>query len=415
VQAVAGLLLLTTLLGWGGYRAYRYFTARAQLSAARAALDRHDWREARKHLAACLRIRPDDAEAHLLAARAARRLEDLDEAEEHLEASRRLQGDTPAVKVERALLRAHRGDLTAVEPFLREVAARDGPDAVEVLDILSAALILDDRLPEAHQCLDELLRRQPDNFPILLRHARTAESQGWHGVAAESLQRAVRLRPDAPGPRLSLAQDLATLGRYPEALEQLAYLDERQPDNPAVLFARARCLAGTGRKKEAAELLDRLLAREPNNATVLAERGGVCLELDRPAEAEPYLRRAQERAPHDQAVLTRLADCLRLLGKHDEARRYRDEADRLRADKVRALRLSQRLREEGAGDANLCHELACLLLRLGHEQDALRFFDKALKTDPAHRPTHESLAALYARAGDERRAAYHRRRLAGPR
>src|SRR5205823_14031731 len=116
-----------------------------------------------------------------------------------------------------------------VEPFLREVAARDGPDAAEALDVLSVALVLDYRLPEAHQCLDELLRRQPDNFPALLRHARTAESQGWYSVAAGSLQPAVSLRPDDLGARLALAQHLATLGRYPEALEQLAYLGERQP------------------------------------------------------------------------------------------------------------------------------------------------------------------------------------------
>lgn len=412
-QAVTGLVLLAALLGWGGYRAYWYFTARAHFSAARKALDRHEWSEARDHLDACLRARPDGA-AHLLAARAARRLEDLDEAKKHLDACQRLQGETEAVRVERALLRVHRGDLAGAEPFLRAAAARAGPDAVEVLDILSAALILDDRLPEAHQCLDELLRRQPDNFPILVRHARTAESQGWYSVAAESLQRAVGLRPDALGARLALAQDLATLGRFPEALEQLAYLDERQPDNPGVLFARARCLAGTGRKKEAAELLDRLLAREPNNPTALSERGRLCLELDRPKEAEPYLRRAQALAPRDQALLTGLADCLRLLGKHDEARRYRDESERLRADKVRALRLSQRVREGGAGDPNLCHELGCVLLRLGQEQDALRFFDKALKANPAHRPTHESLAAFYARAGAVGPAAYHRRQLGGP-
>ena len=56
-------------------------------------------------------------------------------------------------------------------------------------------------------------------------------------------------------------------------------------------------------------------------------------------------------------------------------------------------------------------ELARLLLRLDKGQDALHFFQKALEKDPRHRPTHESLAAYFTRAGDLRQAAYHRQQV----
>jgi tetratricopeptide (TPR) repeat protein len=399
-RVVAGLLLLAALLGWAGYRGHGYWTTREHFRAAQQALDRHDWSDARKHLDVCLRAWPNDPEVHRLAARAARRLEHLDEASRQMDTCERLQGgESQAAKVERALLLVHRGDLAGAESFLRDCVARDDPDAVEILDILSTALILDYRLPEAHQCLDELLRRQPDNFDFLVRRAWTAQNQAWYTVAVESRQRALALRPEAENMRMALADDLLTLGRFAEAREQLALLEKKRPNDPGVRFALARCLAGQGEKDRAAELLDRLLAQEPNNPAVLGERGWLDLERDRPREALDYLRRAQEHSGPNQTLLMRLSDCLRLLGKPDEARTYRERAERLHADTTRALKLTKRYREGGRNDADLCHDLGVLLLRLDKREDALRFFGKALKIKPNHRPTLESLAALRAWGG----------------
>jgi predicted Zn-dependent protease len=407
--AAGGLVLLAALLGWLGLWASRYFPARSHLKAAREAIARHQWSEAREQLEECLRIWPDDPEIHLLAARIARHQDRPDDAEEHLDRYRQLQGgDTQAVKVERALLRLRRGDLAGTEQFLRDCVAHDDPDAAEILDALASALMRDYRVPEAHQCLDELVRRQPDNFDALVLRATTARSQSWHTVAVESLQKALDLRPEAHEVRLSLARDLVSLGRYPEALKHLMYLREKQPDNLAVVFALARSLAGTGAKDRAVKLVDRLLAKDPNDWLLLSERGWLALELDRPKEAEDYLRRAHTGAPPDQTLLTRLADCLRLLGKHEEARRYREEADRLRADTLLALGLTKRIREKKPRNPAVYYGLARVLLRLGKPGDALHFFHKALDRDPYHRPTHQALATFYAKAGNSAKANYHR-------
>jgi tetratricopeptide (TPR) repeat protein len=402
-QTVAGLLVLAALFGWAGYWGHGTWTARAHLREAQQALERRAWPEARRHLDDCLRLWPDSPEAHRLAARAARRLDILNEAERHLDTSERLQGgETQATRVERALLRVHRDDLEGAEDFLRRCVAEDDPDAVEILDVLSAVLILDHRLPEAHQCLDDLLRRRPNDFDMLVRRAWTAQSQAWFSVAVESRQQALQLRPDADGVRLALVENLLTLGRFPEAREQLAILREQAPNHPDVLFALARCLAEQGDKDQAVELLDRLLAREPNNPAVLGERGRLCLDRDRPEEAVDYLRRAQVLAPSDQVLLMRLSDCLRLLGKPDEARPFREQAERLQADRLLALKLTRRYREQDRKEADLCHQLGVVFLRLDQPDDAGRFFRKALKINPGHRPAQQSLAALQARAGHPR-------------
>jgi tetratricopeptide (TPR) repeat protein len=363
---------------------------------------------------ACLRDWSDSPQTHLLAARAARRLELHEEAERHLDTCQRLQGkETQAVRVERALLRVHRGDLAGVEDFLRACVAQDDPDTVEILDILSAALILDYRVADAHRCLDDLLRRQPDHFHALVRRGWTAEKQARYALAVESHQKALDLRPQADNVRLSLAELQVVLGRFADAQEHFEYLRARQPENPSVLFGLARCLSGTGQKEQALALLDRLLARHPNDWKALSERGWVCVQLDRPAEAEAYLRRAESLAPPDLPLLTLLADCLRLLGKQEEARAYRVKADRLKADIQRAGQLGDLIREKSPNDPALRHELACILLRLGKQQDALHWFRTALDKDPAHRPTHESLAAFYEKAGAFQQAHAHRRILEG--
>jgi predicted Zn-dependent protease len=411
---VAGLVALAALLGSAGYHGSRYFLARSHFRAAQQALDRHAWEEARNHLEVCLRGWPDSPDVHLLAARAARRLELFVEADNHLDTCQRLQGgQTQATRVERALLRVHRGDLAGAESFLRDCVARNDPDAVEILDILSAALILNYRVAEAHRCLDDLLERQPDHFHALVRRGWTAQNQAWYPLAVESFQKALALRPDVDAVRLSLAEIEVVLGRFSDAQEQFEYLLERQPKNPSVLFGLARCLAGRGQKEQARQVLDRLLADHPDDWKALGERGWLLVELDRPAAAETDLRRAESLAPPDLPLLIRLADCLRLLAKHDEARAFRDKADRLKVDIQRAGYLGDLIREKRPNDPALRHELACILLRMGKQQDALHWFQTALEKEPTYRPTHESLAAFYAKVGAFKQAAYHQRLLQG--
>ncbi len=408
------VLVLAVLLGWAGYRTRAYFMARADLNAAQQAYEQQQWSQARLRVDACLRSRPEDLGAHLLAARIARHLDEREEAEKQLGVCETLAGsETQPIQVERALLRLQKGDLAGTEPFLRDCLAHDDPAAPEILDALSVALILDYRMPEAHGLLEDLLRRQPQNFEALMRYAQTAENQGMQTVAMQTLQRALVLQPDDPEVRLALAQKLIAIGQPVAARPHLNRLRDERPDDPAVLYTFARCLAEQRELDQAVALLDQLLEREPNNWSVLAERGRLALELDKPAEAEPFLRRAHDLAPPDQALATRLADCLRREGKEDEVRPYREEADRIRTDTLKALTLTERYRQEQPKlDAGLCQELGSILLRLGKTEDALAFFRKALKADPRHRPTHEALAAFFEKTGDFRRAAFHKQQLA---
>src|SRR5262249_60305758 len=99
-------------------------------------------------------------------------------------------------------------------------------------------------------CLGDLLRRQPDDFDVLVRHGSTAEGLGWHTAAVESYRKAVNLPPDDQSVRVSLALELVSHGQFSEAMEHATYLREREPGNAGVVITPAQCLFGTGRKED---------------------------------------------------------------------------------------------------------------------------------------------------------------------
>src|SRR5262245_16277867 len=90
--------------------------------AARRALDRYRLGEAREHLAHCLQVWPSSVEIHLLAAQTARRLGEFEAAEMHLARCQQIQGGlTPEVELEQVLIRAQRGGMDSVTPYLRSL------------------------------------------------------------------------------------------------------------------------------------------------------------------------------------------------------------------------------------------------------------------------------------------------------
>src|SRR5262249_3923392 len=108
------LLLFGLLVAWAG----RFLWAEYHLRAARPALERRAYPEARAHLDRYLQVWPRSPTAHLLAARCARSTGDFDEAGRLLAACRRLGADREALALEEDLLDAQRGTLSAASEEL---------------------------------------------------------------------------------------------------------------------------------------------------------------------------------------------------------------------------------------------------------------------------------------------------------
>ncbi|KAF1013896.1 MAG: Beta-barrel assembly-enhancing protease [Stenotrophomonas maltophilia] len=115
-----------------------------------------------------------------------------------------------------------------------------------------------------------------------------------------------------------------------------------EPENVAALNALGYTLADrTTRYQEALELIDRARVAEPDNAAILDSYGWVLYRLGRNEDALVQLRRAWTLAK-DAEIAAHVGEVLWVLGKHDEARHFFDEAAKLEPDN-RAL---QRAREK---------------------------------------------------------------------
>jgi predicted Zn-dependent protease len=415
---VWGLLAVVGLLGVAGYQWSRQAEVRAASSAVRQLADRGEWKAANEQLERLLTRHPDDPDFRLIAARVERRLDHPDEAKRHLDHCQRLQGEeTRPIQVERALLRVHAGGLAEVEAFLRDRVQQDDPAAVEILDVLSTALERSYRDAEAQRCLDQLLKRQPDHFDALVRRGLTAKNMQWYEDAAGYFERAVAVRPNADQARLLLAETLGIYGQFAQAREQFEKLRAKRPNDPGLQFGLALCAAGTGEYDTARTLFDKLLAANPDNWTVLLERGKLAMQTDRPDQAVDDLKRADALAPPDVAPIP-LVQCLLLLGRADEARKYQEKVDRIQAENARVIELSDHIRDRAPDDPQPRYDLGRVLIRLGKPREAVHWLRTAVEKDPKHRPSHEALAEFFQSVNDVNQAEYHRRILqslpAGP-
>ncbi|MGY0558157.1 MULTISPECIES: tetratricopeptide repeat protein [unclassified Lysobacter] len=105
-----------------------------------------------------------------------------------------------------------------------------------------------------------------------------------------------------------------------------------EPESVAALNALGYTLADrTERYQEALELINRARAAQPDNAAIIDSYGWVLYRLGRTEEALGELRQAFA-LQKDAEVAAHLAEVLWVLGKHEEARKYFEEARQLDPD-----------------------------------------------------------------------------------
>jgi predicted Zn-dependent protease len=226
--------------------------------------------------------------------------------------------------------------------------------------------------------------------------------------AIADYQKAVELDPANVQARLNLGELLVNFNRSTEAIEHFKWLRERQPDNVGAGYGLARCRLALGEFDEAALILDELLERYDTNLQLLELRGSVAFQQNKTAEAIGFLRDVVDRAPYLRQANVDLAKCLHSEGRTDEARKYEEQVNRIDADSKRLGEL-YKLLSKPTHTAAQCQEAATLSLRMGREEDAMRWLEAALLKDPAMPEAHALMADVYERHGDRLRAESHRK------
>lgn len=160
------------------------------------------------------------------------------------------------------------------------------------------ALVLDDRLAEAHALLGE--------YEIAF---------GWHWATAEThLRLAIELDPYDPQALQSLAYYLTIVGRYDEVRELSSRAIDLSPVDPMVWNNAGRNYFLAGRFDDAVLFLQKGLELAPDFPPLLLEAGHLATERGDARRAVEYLRRADSLSGHQIIIRGRLAYAYALAG-----------------------------------------------------------------------------------------------------
>jgi tetratricopeptide (TPR) repeat protein len=405
VTRLAAVVALGTAFGLvvvGGFSAARN---EWRFRSALEAEGRGEFAAARDQLARCLRDEPDSGRLLFHAARTARRDGDYPVAAKLLARAKAHGWPAEAVEWEATLLKAQTGEFAACEARLRTAvaAAPDHPDADLMLEVLVPGLIGQFRLADAYAYLADWIERRPNALAPRLWMFDVARKMLIPQEAIESARQAAVIAPDNADARRKCAEILIENHQAAEARGHFEWLLERRPADAAARFGLARCLKESGDDAGAVRELNTLLSAHPDHGQYLAELGLLEMHAGRPSAALDKLRKAVDADPSNTDLLYNYALALEQCDQPAEAARWREKHKQAEADLLELKEVTKRFAGEPR-NAELPFRAGELMMRNGHEWEALRWFRRALQIEPQHPASRQAVEAYYrtVRAGAER-------------
>ena len=388
-------------------------SARGHLDEGRAALERDDPSEARRHFELSLASRPKSGEANFLAARAARRGGDPNAAKTFLKRAESLGQPAADIGVERALINAQSGSIAEAEATLVAHLKAGGTESEEIIELLLPVYMAEYRVVEADELTAKWVALRPVSAKAWRHRAEILERVPRRAEAAIAWRQLVVLAPDDRPARLNLARMLIETKQPPdEAARHLEWLTALEPDHAAALIQLAQCREAQGRPDDAAALLDRVIAGPACDAKALHVRGRLELNRGRAADALAFLRRALELDPTDVELLYTHFLSLQQTGTPAEISAAEERWKRCETDLRRVGALAWMI-ASSPRDPELRREIGELFLKNGKTTEGLRWLNSALRLDPQHAPTHRVLASHYERTGQGELAHHHKSLISG--
>src|SRR5262249_17720179 len=146
-----------------------------------------------------------------------------------------LEGPGELTALERALIQAQQGQLTALnETQLQLYVAHGHPDALQILEALSVGCLVSYRFGNAHGYLSEWIDRDPNNSQAFIWRSLADEHMLDLVAARDDARQAVALAPTHFEARLRLGQALLLTTEYREAAQVFEGLYQKWPADPVV-------------------------------------------------------------------------------------------------------------------------------------------------------------------------------------
>jgi protein O-GlcNAc transferase len=291
-------------------------------------------------------------------------------------------------------------------------------DAPEAVRLLTEAVKLKARSPEAANDLGRALHGSGDHVAAVAQHERAlslrpAYPEAHNGLgnaqralgrleeALQSYQRALSSAPHYAEALNGRGAVLLDLGHGEEALESCTQALAADPDFAEAHFNRGNVFHALGRHQRALASYDEVLKRRPGHVGALANKSAIFSLLNRYDDALAAAEAALSLDPRHVDALVNGGIAAQHLGRLEEAVAAYDEALAIAPEQVTALRnRAAAQRDLGRLDAALesfgkvvalapedvdaLYEQGTALRRLGRHGEALACFETVLALSPAN-------------------------------
>ena len=280
--------------------------------------------------------------------------------------------------------------------------APDGSDKANAYFFRARVLSEVGRFEEAEADYYKVLEQAPNYRGVWNNLGNnTYRRQAYHRAIA-FYQTEIAMHP-APIPLRGMGRAYVELGLVDSAqyaFEQAIALDSLY--SPAY-FNLALLLEDEGHREEALRNAQKALSLDAGNLDYQYLVGSYLVRMGRGEAARVYLQAVVEARPWHPGALYNLGQALVALGHRDEAQKYLDQAEVVRAQQARIDHLENTVR--ALPDDPISHAgLGYALRRAGRYNDAMHAYQVALNLDPANVEVLNNTASLCLIRGDTTRA-----------
>ncbi len=182
------------------------------------------------------------------------------------------------------------------------------------------------RYPEALADLALLEKETAPNLEDLVLLGETERLAGRREQALATLDRAIRLAPEAPEPLLFRGRVLRALGRWPEAAAAFEAVLKLDPDSAEARRGLGEMALEAGDVAKAADTFEAMLAGDPGNLGAMIKLGVARVRAGRLPEAIVLFESALGHDPRNAEALVDLAGALAKSARTAEAVPYFERA-----------------------------------------------------------------------------------------
>lgn len=307
-----------------------------------------------------------------------------------------------------ALAALREGRAATAEHGLRAIEAQF-PGEMNCMWLIGAALLDQNKIPEAIVMLERVLATAPDFANARVDLARAYRCAGRAAQAREEVRRVLEKVPHHHRAWLAYGDALVDLGQHTDAAIAFERARLTDPERPRVEEATAALVRDD--RKGAEFIFREILQRDASHVAALSGLAGLSLVADMPKDAERLLRHALKQSAHLPLAHRGLGPALLALGRIEEAQVAARHLVAIEPQSPQTWVLSagvatRLMRQEEALEAyeraaSLKPEEVGLRMSVGHVQktlgrrrDSEASYKRALQMDPGRAEAYWSLADL---------------------